>query len=73
MQDPIIRQEIFENILEVQLRDVEKGHWLQSDGAYRQDVPETEDEVAEAPFNSQAWFMNGRTTLLQPQMVEVGD
>ncbi len=71
VEDPILRQEIIENILYIILREVQKGHWLQEDGSYLQDTAlELEDEPAPS-FNSQAWFMNGRTTLLQPQMPDV--
>lgn len=74
VEDPLLRQEIIENILNVQLRDVEKGHWLQADGSYEQAVyPDETSNGAEPPFNSQSWFLNGRTTLLQPQTLEVGD
>ncbi len=74
VEDPILRQEIVENILEVQLRDVAKGYWLQKDGTYEgaASLQEAASD-GEAPFSSQSWFLNGRTTLQQPQMPEVGD
>ncbi|HZD11460.1 MAG TPA: polyphosphate kinase 1 [Candidatus Binatia bacterium] len=74
VQDPLLRQEIIENILNVQLRDDAKGYWLQKDGTYEREVALTlHDNGQEHRFDSQAWFLNGRTTLLQPQMPEVGD
>jgi polyphosphate kinase len=76
VEDPLLRKEIVENILNVQLRDTAKGYWLQPDGTYMRAATlqvEVAGEVAEPLFNSQAWFLNGRTTLLQPQMPEVGD
>src|SRR5690606_15000296 len=75
VQDLLLRQEIVENILSVQLRDNARGYWLQKDGSYERGaaLPSENDEGAEVLFSSQAWFLNGRTTLLQPQMPEVGD
>ena len=74
VRDPILRQEIVDNILNVQLRDNAKGYWLQNDGAYdRASAPILGEDSATPFFSSQAWFLNGRTTLLQPQMPEVGD
>lgn len=76
VEDPMLRQEIVENILKVQLQDTAKGYWLQPDGTYERAATlqvEVAGEASEALFNSQAWFLNGRTTLLQPQMPEVGD
>jgi polyphosphate kinase len=63
IEDPILRQEIVENILEVYLRDTEKAHILQADGSYipaAQLLPE-----GESLFNSQDWFLYDRTTLQQ--------
>lgn len=74
VEDPLLREEIVENILEVQLRDTEKGYWLQSDGTYVPAVAQLRQDGSEGPlFNSQAWFLNGRTSLLQPQAPDVGD
>ena len=73
VQDPILRQEIIGNILDVQLRDEARGYWLQKNGSYeRVPILAQEGDGAE-PFNSQTWFLNGRATLQQPQMIEVGD
>lgn len=68
--DATLRQEIVENILNVQLRDVEKGRWLQKDGAYVREAPSTVEAVVEPLFSSQSWFLNGRSTFLQPQAIE---
>jgi polyphosphate kinase len=76
VEDPVLRQEIVENILNVQLRDTAKGYWLQPDGTYiRASTLQVQvaGDGSRILFNSQAWFLNGRTTLLQPQMPEVGD
>lgn len=74
IEDQILRQEIVENILDVQLRDVAKGHWLQKDGTYKSAASLQEAASdGEERFSSQGWFLNGRTTLQQPQMPEVGD
>lgn len=74
VQDPILRQEIVDNILDVQLRDVAKGYWLQQDGSYERAAKLHKRQPEGKPlFNSQSWFLNGRTTLQQPQMPEVGD
>lgn len=74
VEDALLREEILENILHVQLRDTEKGYWLQGNGSYVPAASQVTAEEEEEPlFNSQSWFLNGRTTLLQPQMPEVGD
>lgn len=74
VEDPLLRSEIVENILNVQLRDTEKGYWLQSDGTYAPAAAQLRENGKEAPlFNSQAWFLNGRTSLLQPQAADVGN
>lgn len=75
VESSILRQELIENILVVQLRDTAKGYWLQKDGTYERasSLLPTDIDEAESPFNSQLWFLNGRTTLLQPQVLEVGD
>jgi polyphosphate kinase len=64
IEDPILRQEIVENILDVYLQDTAKSYLLQADGSYnrnRLSIPESSEA-----FNSQEWFLNGRITLLQP-------
>ena len=64
VEDPILRQEIVENILDVYLQDTEKSHRLQADGSYKRtslSVPEDNET-----FDSQSWFLNGRVTLLHP-------
>ncbi len=64
VEDPILRQEIVENILDVYLQDTERSHRLQADGSYHRNnlsIPESGET-----FNSQAWFLNGRETLQHP-------
>ncbi len=57
VENPGLRADILENILEVQLRDGAKGHMLQADGTY---VPlSTLVEPEEELLNSQLWFLNG--------------
>jgi len=63
IEDATLRQEIVKNILEVYLRDTEKGHILQADGSY---VPAAEFQPDSEPlFNSQNWFLYDRTTSQQ--------
>jgi polyphosphate kinase len=74
INDELLRAEIMENIFAVQWRDTEKGYWLQPDGTYLRAASTLRTGDGEKPlFDSQAWFLNGRVTLLQPQMPEVGD
>jgi polyphosphate kinase len=61
IEDPILRKEILENILEVYLKDTEKGYILDGDGTY-QPAKEGLDKQKES-FNSQKWLLNGRVTL----------
>lgn len=57
VENPALRADILENILEVQLRDKAKGHRLQADGTY---IPLcTLAEPGEELLNSQLWFLNG--------------
>ncbi len=61
IDDPILRKEILENILEVYLKDTEKGHILDADGTYK---PAREGlDNQEELFSSQKWLLNGRITL----------
>jgi polyphosphate kinase len=64
IEDSELRQQVVENILEVCLKDTEKGHILGADGRY---IPRLSvlDE-AENPFNSQAWLLNGRMSSVHP-------
>jgi len=60
--DTLLRQEIFENIFQVYIKDTRKGSWLQGDGTY---VPAGDWSRGDASvFNSQEWFLDGRVTLL---------
>jgi polyphosphate kinase len=63
IEQPLLRQEIKEHILEIYLKDTAKGHLLQPDGRYIPAHNATED--GEELFNSQEWFLNGRVTLQQ--------
>jgi polyphosphate kinase len=70
IEDPLLRQELVENVLQVYLRDTVKGRWLQPDGSYvRAGQPAADGE---APFNSQEWFVNGRVTLQHQLDVRAG-
>lgn len=61
VEDPLLRRELVENVLNVYLKETEKGHWLTADGSY---VPaRTLVEDGQEIFNSQEWFLNGRVTL----------
>ncbi len=61
IEDPILRTEILENILEVYLKDTEKGHILDADGTYKP-VKEGMENQGDL-FGSQEWLLNGRITL----------
>ncbi|MDT8305941.1 MAG: polyphosphate kinase 1 [Anaerolineae bacterium] len=71
IESPTLQAEIVENILNPQLRDTAKGYWLQADGSYR---PAFQGVLENEPlFSSQSWFLDGRTTLLQPQLRDIRD
>jgi polyphosphate kinase len=71
IDQPAMQAEILENILEPQLRDTGKAYYLQTDGSY---VPAATGAPENSPlFSSQEWFLNGRRTLLQPLLPDVGD
>jgi polyphosphate kinase len=61
VDNPILRQEILENILEVYLKDTERCHILDADGVYRpaREMVENQADL----FSSQEWLLNGRITL----------
>jgi polyphosphate kinase len=62
IEDEILRTEIIENVLNVYLRDTDKGYRLDADGEYyriREDLKDDE------PFSSQEWLLNGRVTFQQ--------
>lgn len=63
IENKTLRSEIVENILQVYWRDSKKGHWLQADGNYRESLTDLQED--EEAFDSQAWFLNGRTTYQQ--------
>jgi polyphosphate kinase len=61
IEDPTLKQELLENVLNTYWKDSKKGHWLQTDGSY---VPGASLATESEPlFNSQQWFLTGRTTL----------
>jgi polyphosphate kinase len=53
LDDPVLRAQVRDGILGVQLRDTLKARQLQPDGSYRRVRP----APGEAPFDSQAWFL----------------
>lgn len=69
VESPILCREVFENILQIQLRDTQQSYSLQSDGSYRHN---SLDVVPDEPlFDSQLWTMQERVTLQQPSMHDV--
>ncbi|MCP4424522.1 MAG: polyphosphate kinase 1 [Chloroflexi bacterium] len=58
MEDPEMRQHIVDNILNVYLNDTKQGYVLQSNGTY---APRKEETAETELFNSQMWFLNGRS------------
>lgn len=61
IEDPTLRKEVLENILEVYLKDTKKGYILNADGTY---TPATDGLKESADlFSSQEWLLNGRVTL----------
>lgn len=64
MEDPQLRQHVVENVLEISLKDTDKGHLLGADGRYISRISLLEE--TEAPFNSQSWLLNGRVKTVQP-------
>jgi len=82
IENPLLRTEIVENILMPQWRDRAKAYWLQPDGSYLpaasrdgsdgEGILEEAQPEEDALFNSQAWFLNGRKTLVYPPLPEGG-
>ena len=64
VEDPILKQEIIENVLDVYWKDTSKSNLLQPNGNYLKVVDLIEDGTE--PFNSQDYLLNGRVTLQQP-------
>jgi polyphosphate kinase len=61
VEDPALRREIVDNILNVYLHESAKGYRLQGDGPY---VPTSVAAEPGTPlFSSQAWLLNGRVML----------
>ena len=61
VDNPILRKEILENILEVYLKDTERCHILDAEGIYHpaREMVVDQDDL----FSSQEWLLNGRITL----------
>ncbi|MFQ5401553.1 MAG: polyphosphate kinase 1 [Anaerolineae bacterium] len=58
IEDPDLRQDILEHILDIYFKDTEKGYVLQPDGTYLPRIRQLAEQ--EKPFNSQLWLLNGR-------------
>jgi polyphosphate kinase len=64
IEDPTLRREIREEILEIYLQDTAKTHVLQADGSY---VPRlTLSDDGQAPFNAQMWLLQQHTAPQPP-------
>jgi polyphosphate kinase len=70
IEDPTLRQEIYENVLQVYLKDTAKGHLLQPDGSYVHAQTMIDDDSEEL-FSSQEWLLNGRITLQRLLEVDI--
>ncbi|MDX1413379.1 MAG: polyphosphate kinase 1 [Candidatus Promineifilaceae bacterium] len=55
IENPTLKQKIYDNVLQIYLRDTAKAHVLQSNGEYIPRSTLIDDE--EPLFNSQSWFM----------------
>lgn len=55
-----MKEDILNNILEIQLKDTNRSHLLNSDGTYRPVSQMLEED--EEPFDSQAWFLENKQT-----------
>jgi polyphosphate kinase len=65
IEDPVMKADIVDNILNVYLLDTAKAHMLQSDGSY---IPHAQLMDEEEPlFSCQDWFMNGRKASQLPR------
>lgn len=58
IEDGPMKQDIIDNILSVYMKDMAKGHLLNSDGTYMARISKIDE--GEVPFNSQTWLLNGR-------------
>jgi polyphosphate kinase len=63
IENPVLRKEILENILDAYLKDTEKGHVLGADGTYISASKTIKKK--DGLFSSQEWLLNGRVTLQQ--------
>lgn len=61
IEDPVLRQEVLENVMNTYWKDTKKGYWLQADGSYV--LASATAGEAEPLFNSQQWFLTNRVTL----------
>ena len=64
IEDPILKQEIIENILDVYLKDTSKSYQLGPGGKYSRVAEQIEGEIE--LFSSQDYLLNGRISLQQP-------
>jgi polyphosphate kinase len=63
IEDKTLREEIIVNVLNIYLKDSDRGYSLDAEGNYsRIDQSLSKNEE---PFNSQDWFLNGRITFQQ--------
>ncbi len=63
IEDPILKQEIIENVLEIYQKDTSKSYQLGPDGKYSKVADQIEDGTE--LFSSQDYLLNGRITLQQ--------
>jgi len=65
IEDPVMKADIVDNILNVYLLDTAKAHMLQSDGSY---IPHRQLMDEDEPlFSCQGWFLNGRKASRLPR------
>ena len=67
IKDPILKSEIIDNLLRVQLRDTQQSHQLLDDGSYTSN--RTLSEHPNDLFCSQEWLQNERITYQQSSKV----
>jgi polyphosphate kinase len=61
VEDPILRKEIVENVLQVYLKDTQQGHVLEADGTYRSLLEDLDSP--DQLFSIQEWLLDDRITL----------
>ncbi len=62
IEDPEIRQEIIENVLNIYRQDVQNGYALLSNGDYVRRADQHEGDAE--PFSAQKWYLNNRQTFI---------